>query len=273
VNATGENYLQFPLCALAYGAEVKPRLENLIGYGFVEAGHVLLNRLTGDVRALKIDELSRLPKLPTGTNLKKDDHVAALLGSRQIGITFGYMPGVMEEWQTLRSFRWDYEKVNERDVEVRIAKDLVFETRDNRGMSYREFSVLAALYSSIGAKKYPVRITRDRIQCRQLGYKSPAIMQVELPKRTDGAKPLSLHQINYTLNALHERRFFARARANERQTFYSHRMTQEQLEEALIAGKAYSRKFHDQRRQRDAALMLKVKQQAKTTIEVNGLLK
>ena len=268
---TVEHYIQFPLCALAYGAEMRPRLEALIGYGCVGAGHVLLNRLTGDVRALKIAELSRLPKLPTGTNLKKADHVAALLGEHQIKIQIHDLPTLVKRWDDLRTFRYSYEVSHGRDVEVRVEKKLVFETRDNQGMSYREFSVLAALYSSIGAKGYPVRVTRDRIQCRQLGYKSPAIMATELPKRTDGAKPLSLHQINHTLNALHERRFFARARANERQTFYSHRMSQAQLEQALIDGKTYSAKFHDQRRQRDAEMIAKVKQ-AKAAIKADGLL-
>ena len=114
--------------------------------------------------------------------------------------------------------------------------------------------------SCIGAKSYPVRITRARIQCRALGYKSPAIMQAEIAIRTDGAAPLSLRQINYTLDALHERQFFARARANERQTFYSNRMSQGELETQLITGKSYSADFHQRRRQHDAEFMARLKQ-------------
>ena len=125
---------------------------------------------------------------------------------------------------------------------------------------FREFAVLCAIYSCIGAKAYPVRITRDRIRCRALGYKAPAIMQAEIARRTDGATALSLRQINYTLDALHERKFFARARANERQTFYSHRMGQDELETRLITGKDYSAAFHQRRREHNAEFMARLKQ-------------
>lgn len=84
-----------------------------------------------------------------------------------------------------------------------------------------------------------------------LGYKSSSIMAQELANRADGLKPLTFRQVNYVLDRLHERRFFARARANERQTFYSIRLPQDQLENRLVESKSYLESFHEQRMKRE----------------------
>jgi len=272
---TGEKYFQFPLCALAFGANEVERLNHIIPFGCADAGGTMLNRLRPEIRTMKADELATASGTPADYRKTKFDHVAFALGARELNVRFsGQIAHPLKQSETLLTFKTQFEAKHGRDVEARIATRLVFEVRDKAGMSYRELAVLCAIYSCIGAKSYPVRITRERIQCRMLGYKSPAIMQAELANRTDGAKPLSLRQINYTLDALHERQFFARARANERQTFYSHRMSQDELEARLITGKSYSETFHNQRRQRDAELMRKIKQgkaaiKADTTIKVD----
>ncbi len=268
----GEKYFQFPLCALSYGKDPYQRFNYIVDYGCYTAGLKMLNRIPPEFRHQKAEEFVRSF---SGYRKNKTEDVAFALGAQQLNINYGSnsnIADILERVRVLLDFKRRFEQVHKPDVEVRIATQLVFEVRDKKGMTYREFSVLAALYSRIGAKKYPVRVTRDCIQCRALGYKSPVIMATELPNRMDGAKPLSLHQINYTLDALHERKFFARARANKRQTYYSHRMPQEQLEQALISSKTYSQQFHQKRRQRDSELIEKISQ-AKAAIKVNGLLK
>ena len=267
------SYLQFPLCALAWGKDVRSRLEHVISFGVVDAGHVMFDRLNPETREMKACEFAESSDCPEDYDEADPDRVAAMLGAEEIGITFGReIDYAIRRWETLTEFKSNFESRHGRDVRVRVAKDLVFEARDNTGISYREFAVLCATYSCIGAKSYPVRITRQKIQCRMLGYKSPSIMQTEIGDRIDGAKPLTFRQINYTLDALHKRQFFARARANERQTFYSHRLTQETLEARLLAGKSYSEQFHQRRRQRDAELIKKVKQ-AKRAIKVDAPIK
>jgi len=141
---------------------------------------------------------------------------------------------------------------------VRLGNTLVWDCIKGR-LPYRELSILAAIYSVIGAKRYPVRITRDRIRYRALGYKSAAVMEVELPTRTDGLQPLSIFQIGRTVNELHQRGFFSRARANARQTFYSLTLNQEQLEKALFDAKVYGWDFHKRRQNRNSDLMAKIK--------------
>jgi hypothetical protein len=228
-------------------------------------------RLDRGIQKEKAEFFGTWPSTPEDYHKSDRQHVAVMMGSQEIGVRPGSVRTVLNRWKQLRQFRGAVECAHGRDVEVRIEKGLAFEVRDRIGMSYREFAVLCAVYSAIGAKAYPVRIVRETIRCRALGYKSASMMVAEIGKRTDGGKPLSLHQLNYTLDRLHERLFFARARANERQTFYSNRLQQDQLEKALVEGKAYSQGFHQRRLQRDAALIAAIKE--RKAIKVNRLLK
>jgi hypothetical protein len=264
-------YFQFPLCALAFGQTETERLDTLISYSFAEAGFTMFARLNREIQKEKAESIKSRADTPADYRSTDRQHVAVMIGSQEIGVRPGSVLSALNRWQQLRQFRGAVESAHGRDVEARIEKGLAFEVRDRTGMSYREFAVLCAVYSAIGAKAYPVRIVRETIRCRALGYKSTSMMVAEIGKRTDGSKPLSLHQINYTLDRLHERQFFARARANERQTFYSNRLQQDQLEKALVEGKAYSQDFHQRRLQRDAALMAAIK--GRKAIEVNRLLK
>jgi hypothetical protein len=261
-----DSYFQFPLCALSFCATEHERLEHVISYGFVDAGNTMFRKLNQDMRRLKAEELQNDPSMPHDFSATKNDHVAAMIGAREIGITVGNVRWSLEHWKKLSEFRTEFERKYGPDVEVRVRKGLVFEARDNTGISYREFAVLCAAYSCIGSKTYPVRVTRDTIRCRMLGYKSATIMAQELSHRTDDLKPLTLRQVNYVLDRLDERRFFARARANERQTFYSIRLRQEQLEQQLVEGKSYRDSFREGRIRRAARLIARVKAKRATII-------
>jgi len=269
---TSDNYLQFPLCALAYGQKEYDRLEHILSYSFVHYGLAIVAKMDTAARKDKLAEIQQSSSKPRDFAARHADHLAVMVGAGAVGINTPCVSRALERWGEVSAYRDAFEAKYGRDVDVRVAKNLVFEARDNRGITYRELAVLVAVYSCIGAKRYPVRVTRSAIRCRMLGYKSERIMQAELPSRTDGAVALSLSQINRLLNRLHERQFFARARANERQTFYSHRLTQDRLENALVEGKSYSQDFHQRRRLREAALMERIRQ-SKLAIKVTRPIK
>lgn len=258
VSNAGEKYLQFPLCALAFFDDERDRLRHIISFGVVEAGHSMLKKLDPELQNQKAKELAPVP--PEDYLMNNSEHVAAMVGAKAIGIIGPSVACLLDEWYRLTCFRDAFQKRNGRDVGVRVAVPFVLEAWEQKGITWRELAILCAVYSVIGAKDYPVRITRKTIQCRMLGYKSPSVMQVELGQRTDGALPLSCRQINYVLDKLHERKFFSRARANERQTFYSHRLSQNQLETKLVERKSYSAAFHKRRIQGDSRLMQRIKQ-------------
>lgn len=255
-----DTYFQFPLCLLAYGKDVHTRLNYLVSFCCVDTGKIIANQTPQEERLIAADEkASRMGHKFKGYKRENKNQVAALLGADLLEVQFPDVEIIVNEWECTDVHRFDFEKVHGCDVKVRIATSFLWETLEKSGMSYREFSVLCAIYSSIGSKKHPVRITRQMIQSRQLGYKSFKIMKMELSARADGLQPLSLRQIGYTVDALHERGFFSRARANERQTYYSNRFTQKEMEERLFKSKTFSKSFQQTRRDNDRLLMERIK--------------
>jgi hypothetical protein len=83
----------------------------------------------------------------------------------------------------LSRFIKEFERKHDTDARVRIRTDWLFEVRDNKGMSYPELAVLAAIYSKIGASSRPVRITRDEIRKRAHGFKSDCVFRAEMNPR------------------------------------------------------------------------------------------
>jgi hypothetical protein len=140
------------------------------------------------------------------------------------------------------------------DVVVRLKTQLVFEARDGKGITPRELYVLAAIYSVIGRKQGPVLITQDRIRCRALGYKAKAVMASELHRRKDGAQPLSDWQLRSLLDRLQARKFFARVTYGRRLSYYSHRMREAALRQAVIGMKTFRFSHQTLHRFDDAAM-------------------
>jgi hypothetical protein len=193
-------------------------MDNIISFGLVDAGMAMYKKLGIDGRKLKAEEFASSPTKPSDFRKTDWNHVAAMIGAQEIGITIHEVANSIRVWNQYDDIRHLLQSKHGRDVEVRVLSGLVFEVRDKKGMSYREFAIFCAILSKIGDKKHGVRIIREQIQQRMLGYKSKPVMQSELGSRTDGATPMTVRQIGYTVDKLHERRFFARARANERQT-------------------------------------------------------
>jgi hypothetical protein len=253
-------YFQFPLCALAICETEKERLEHIISFGFIEAGIAMYKKLDAEIRKEKAWQFVSQSGTPNDYKRNNDHHVAAMIGANEIGITVGgSLVCSMNRWTALSDFRDQFHAKHGNDVLVRIKKGLVFEARDDEGISYRELSILCAVYSCIGAAEKPVRITKATIQGRMLGYKSAKVMQAEIKNRKDSAQPLTPRQIGYTLDSLDERKFFARARPNERQTYFSHRLTKDELNDALFKRKTAKARFHATRKASNNSLMERIK--------------
>ena len=251
-------YFQFPLCALAICETEKERLEHIISFGFIEAGIAMFRKLDAEIRKQKAEQFAADSGTPDDYKRSNDHHVAAMIGAKEIGIVPYNLAYSMQRWTGLSEFRNQFQTKHGNDVLVRIKKGLVFEARDNEGISYRELSLLSAVYSCIGAAKY-ARITKEAIQARMLGYKSTKVLKAEIKSRKDTAQPLTPRQIGYTLDSLDERKFFARARPNERQTYFSHRLSKEQLQEELFQRKTAKARFHAARKTDNNTLMERIK--------------
>lgn len=231
-------YFQVPLCAFAFGANDKERLDAIISFGAVQAGKKWWLRATADQRNACLAKWSE-EKPATSFKINENRHQCCMRGCEITDVRPGSIHACLERYDTLNTFCEGFIARHGATPEVRLKTGLVFEARDGKGISARELSVLAAIYSIIGNKPGPVLITQKRIRHRALGYKSEAVMQAELPSRTDGGKPLTDWQLRSTLDKLSARKFFVRSTYGNRQTYYSHRMTLADLRKAIIDRKTF----------------------------------
>ena len=240
-------YFQIPLCALAFGKSDNERLNAIIHFGWVETGRKHWRKLPVEARHRFIDKQKwDYPGHDFDSGL--DAHCFALYGASLMSIQLGSIRYCLARHAELQNFTNAFQKRHGSDTLVRLKSSLVLEAHAGKGITLSEVSVLAAIYSVIGRKQGPVRITQNRISWRALGYKTQAVMSAELPKRKDGAEPLTDWQIRSLLDRLQARRFFARATYGRRLSYYSHRMTENQLRKAVIEMKTH--RFASQRLRR-----------------------
>lgn len=231
-------YLQFPLCALAYGQTVAARLNAILDFSVVEAGSKIFRKLTPEQQQefLKGKTVSR--KNPNGLNPNDWRQCAACYGAHTIGVIYHSFNGLIANHGQLRDYVANFEKLHGRDAKVRIKKGWLFDTRDGKGITYREFAVLCAIYSAIGDKEMAI-VTRDRIRRCALGYRNAAVMQAELAKRTDGALPLTDRQLRDTIERLHRNKFFASCTVARRIKYFSIRLDSEALGKKVLERRTY----------------------------------
>lgn len=251
-----DTFFQFPLCLLAYHADVRERLDSIISFGAVEAGATRRRKLSTAEARTKAKEIAARFKVKVAPSDERG--MFAILGCDLIGITPGNLVAMLQRHRDASSFVASFKAKHGPQPLVKIRKDFAFDARDGK-LDCREFGIFAAVLSCIGAKAYPVRITREQVQARMLGYKTRLVMAAALVDRTDGTRPLTVRQVGYTLHRLHELQFFARTRANERQTYYSIRHDQAALEAAVFESKTYRISFGRNRQGREKSLIARIK--------------
>lgn len=230
-------YFQIPLCAFAFGETVQERLDAIMCYGLVEVGAKQWGKLTEAQRHELLE--AKTNNFPQGFDNRDLSHISAVCGAETLNLRLGPLDYILNQYDALRVFRQDFGQRHGPDPLVRLKTSLVFEARIGTGIKPSELAIIAAIFSVVGNKQGPVRITQDRIRCRAMGYKTPTVMAAELPRRTDGALPLTDWQLRSVIERLRARKFFARATYGRRLTYYSHRMTNNQLRKAVIEMKIY----------------------------------
>lgn len=254
-----ENYFQFPLCALCYGTSAQERLNVVISFALIEAGIKLWRKLPAVDRDDRTKTFRKWRDAPSNFHWQLETHCAAFYGAQVIGVELGHFGSTLARHEQLRSFVSEFQVTHGRDALVRIKRGWLFDTRDGNGITYREFSVLCAIYSAIGDKELAI-VTRDRIRRCALGYRTAAIMQAEQPKRTDGALLLTERQLRDTITRLHRNKFFARCTVARRITYYSIRLDSESLRKKILERRTYADFFHASQSAQDQALTAAIKQ-------------
>jgi len=235
-----DHFLQFPISALSYGPDPKTRLNEIVDYCVIEQGRNLAKTTLPEMTTAWIQQTTH-GELPEDFNPAYETHRELFLGCRALGIQYrrigSHQAAHDRVAKAVRSLEW----IHGPSSLVRIKTDWIFKARDG-AMSYRDFSILAALYCAIGNHKARI-IRRSTLPALALGYKVKAF-RADGPKllgsRTDGAKPWTESQIKTTLEKLRMDGYFARVNANRRSTYYSIRMSEDDLR-AFVKARALKR--------------------------------
>jgi hypothetical protein len=248
-------YFQFPLCALSLPDSERERLDCIISYCCIEVGKHDWRNLTTQ-QQLAWCTAPPVPGWQTAkVDLNKRAHVQALLGANRLNVVLGYAPTTVARHRHLSAFVSAFEHKHGRDVQVRLATDLVFEARDEKGLSFPELAVLAAIYSKIGAANSAVRTTREEIWRRAQGYKSKQAFSRGNPPEQPY---LTVRKTRSLIEKLHQRGFFARVTYARRQTYYSHRLTADELADSVFQQKTRAARARHTRIAANSALTKRI---------------
>jgi hypothetical protein len=231
--AASDPYFRFPLCALTYGESPADMLTTLVHWGIVEVGRAMMN--SPEVDREKIRDESEFPDPPEGyepgTPVVDYDSYPHMYDLVCIGLHVT-QAHVWLNWELIRE---DYRKM-EAHVKARMPSPLVtmkadwlYDARDTAmheegfkpitdepgWIKWREFRVLAALFSVIGRKPFAWVSTATLLH-RVCGYGTAAKLKEGKPPAF--CSPLSRWAVEATLGRLEELRFFIRARVSRSPT-------------------------------------------------------
>jgi hypothetical protein len=253
-----KRYFHFPLCLLSFGRDVNDRLNGIMSLGCVELGVKQWEKFSPAEQNFRRSRPPPPSLCKCKIDLSKDEELQVVAGCEYLNIVCLNVKGMLTDYARVTRFIKDYERKHGTDARVRIRKDWLFEVLGNKGMSYPEFAVLAAIYSKIGATTRPVLITREEIWKRAHGFKSDLVFRAEM----DGRPPfLTPRQVRSIIERLHDRKFFARVTYGRRQTYYSNRMSSTALQERVFTAKTQRSLAAQARRRADAALTKRIQQE------------
>ena len=216
------------------------RLNALMHFAVVQTGLKQWHDLNTVQRLAIIEIKQKSQSLPPDFDITLDWHCIVICGAAKMKVRLESIEHCLKQHAKLKTFVDKFERSHGPDAMVRLRTDLVFEAESGRGITPLELSLLAAIYSIIGRKQGPVRITQDYIHCRALGYKSEAVMAMEISGRGNTEPRLTEWIVRSRLESLRRRRFFVCTTYGRRLTYYSHRMTQKQLEKAVYELKTHN---------------------------------
>jgi hypothetical protein len=231
-------YFQFPLCLLGFRSDYKDQLQHIISYCLCEHAQ----------------RLSR-------SSANAPGNTALCEAAKFLHVNIGSHDAAIWRWKAATRFIRQWENRYGRDASIRIATALLWEAHNNTGLTYREFSILCAINSVIGNRRStPRRITEPSIRVRAAGFKSWTIANRELPSNESRkTRLLTPHQVRYTLQRLHERKLFARARVGAKTVKYMIGVSDAALRASLLQTETYHSRFKAERAQKDRELMMAIR--------------
>jgi hypothetical protein len=203
-------FLEFPLCALRFIGNEKSHIDFIISYCIVKYSQTLKH----------------------GSKKEKLTESAEFLG-----ITLGNYLNTENKYDQVNSFIQSFTNKYGKDSYCRMGKKLTFEARDGQ-FDFKQFLVLCAIQSILGKQKKFVRITYERIRYAMQGFKSKKVFE----QSSQQVELLSDKQLKRLVDVLHSKKFFSKFTYANRQIYYSTKLEDEQLREAVKNSKIYWKK-------------------------------
>ena len=152
-----KRFFHFPLCLLSTIGDVRAGLSRIISFACVEVGKERWQNFSANERQDRRSVLPDPAVCSGSIDLEKDEEQQVVAGCEYLNVCAGNVKRMLASHTQLSGFVRDFEKRHGTDARVRIRTDWFFEVRDNKGMSYPELAVLAAIYSKIGDARGPVQ--------------------------------------------------------------------------------------------------------------------
>lgn len=255
--AKSSSFFQFPIRGLFQNnkplddvswEERKEAIQRIISATIVNLGESLQSSEHAQEEAIRYAE--KHPDRTKWFDCDNDWHIGILVASRKLNV----LPAGSDNYYT-KKYLIPYQ--NYGSMLVRVRGDLLWEYHDNKMASWREFAVLSAIYSGIGKQAY-TRLSYERIRCMAMGYNGIDEWKTKGPSMKRKDPRLTPRQTEYTVKKLYERGLFVRACPNRRHVYYSHKLSEGELEKSIAVLAVKKKTRADGRGARDNALRQRI---------------
>lgn len=174
---------------------------------------------------------------------------------KKIGFTGGDISDAQRMRKTADDWISKHRLLFGADAHVRIRTGILFRSRDGVGLPPMDFGILAAIYSTIGDKPM-AHVSLSWIRYRAAGCKSKEVFE----KWADRGEVYTDKQIRRAVDRLHAggEGYFSRATFNRAETYYSHRLSHDQLRAEIIETKVDRKRKQAALREEDARMFAQI---------------
>ncbi len=225
-----EKFLAIPVPLFSLTGDYKDVMQQMCSYCLVKAGHVERERMDEDTVEEKLEET----KTPYGFNKNKTHHVETILGASLLNVSTQNVPSSVARYETANTAIQLAESHFGPSPLAFISSTLFWECHNGTGLSWREFTILCAVNSVIGlTRKSPVRITREMILARSVGYKRKQDMDSAKSRKLPRPELITTSQLRTALDHLEEAEFFVRVAPSPRRCYFSKGVSREETRDAV----------------------------------------
>ena len=246
-------FFTFPLAVLAMPADEKEILYYAIACAVTKAG---AGTSTDTIDEERIEDFVKKHGGEAKIGYRKSDaHDQIVRGCIACSVGPGSVSDMFRRDRTVNDFVEGHEHAHGAGPLVFIGSQILWECMKGE-FKWRDFTVLCSINSIIGRKKTPVLIRRSMITARQMGYKSPRVMDAELapPSRQCPARQqLTPKELRTSLDRLEKRGLFVRCQTSMRSVYFAKGITREELRRQLL-GKMRGKQSLQSVRDEDRAL-------------------